>query len=395
MKETWRWYGPNDPVTLTDIQQAGASGIVTALHQISNGESWEVSEIMERKLEITGHNLEWSVVESIPVHEAIKQGLPERDHYIDNYCQSIRNLGQCGVKTVCYNFMPVLDWLRTDLNYRMPNGALALRFDFTDLAVFDCHILQRPDSENDYSPEQLSAADERLRMMTATDKSRLTNTIIAGLPGSEEGYTPDEIRNILAAYQRIDAAKLRNNLKCFLQAVVPVAESAGVRLAIHPDDPPYPILGLPRIVSNEADARWLLETVNSPANGLTFCTGSYGARPDNDLVRMIEQFADRIHFVHLRSTRRDDAGNFYEADHLGGDVDMYEVVKALLEEEARRKAQQRKDWQLPMRPDHGHQMLDDLGKEVNPGYSAIGRLRGLAELRGLALGIHRSVVSEQ
>lgn len=389
MKETWRWYGPNDPVSLMNIRQAGASGIVTALHHIPNGERWEVPEIMARKQEITGHGLKWSVVESIPVHEAIKQGLPERDRYIENYCQSIRNLGQCGVNTVCYNFMPVLDWLRTDLNYQMPNGALALRFDFTDLAVFDCYILQRPDSEKDYSPEQLAAADERLGMMTATDKSRLTNTIIAGLPGSEEGYSLDEIRGILSAYRGIDANKLHKNLHYFLQAVVPAAETAGVRLAIHPDDPPYPILGLPRIVSTEADARWLLETVNSPANGLTFCTGSYGARPDNDLVRMIKQFADRIHFVHLRSTRRDNDGNFFEADHLDGDVDMYEVVKALLEEEARRKAQQREDWQLPMRPDHGHQMLDDLGKEVNPGYSAIGRLRGLAELRGLALGIER------
>ncbi len=392
MLDSWRWYGPTDPVALWDVCQAGARGVVTALHDLPNGAVWPVDAIEARKKEIArvgegAAALRWAVVESVPVHESIKTAGPDRDRSIDAYAETLRNLGRCGIATVCYNFMPVVDWTRTDLGYRMPDGSLALRFDRSDLAAFDLFILKRKDAERDYDPHTRERAEARFGAMSAGDRERLSRTILAGLPGAEESYTVDAFREALAVYHAIGAGALRRNLIYFLEAVVPVAEKAGVRLAIHPDDPPFPILGLPRVVSTEEDVADLFGAIDSPANGLTFCTGSFGVRSDNNLVAMAERFADRIHFAHLRSTDRESDGSFYEADHLGGDVDMPAVMRVLLEEEGRRRKAGRDDAEIPMRPDHGHQMLDDLKKRTNPGYSAIGRLRGLAELRGLALGL--------
>ena len=391
MEQTWRWYGPKDPVSLDDVRQAGATGVVTALHHIPNGQVWPIADIKERQAVLAAKGLTWSVVESIPVHEEIKTHTGDYDKHIANYQQSIRNLAECGIDTVCYNFMPILDWTRTDLEYELPDGSRALRFDQIAFAAFELHLLKRKGAEVDYSEEEQRQALDYFNNMSDAEKEKLTRNIIAGLPGAEEGYTLDQFRARLAEYDGINKEQLRENMAYFLRAIVAVAEEVGVRLAVHPDDPPRPILGLPRIVSTIEDMQWLKETVDSIYNGFTMCTGSYGVRADNDLVRMIETFGDRIHFTHLRATcREENPKTFHEGAHLQGDVDMVAVVKAILTEEQRR--QNSGDVRpIPMRPDHGHQMLDDLHKKTNPGYSAIGRLKGLAEVRGVELALKQTM----
>lgn len=391
MIESFRWYGPNDPVSLQNIRQAGAVNIVSALHHLPNGAVWEIKEIKAHQKLIEAAGLTWGVVESVPIHEDIKQRTGAFEHYVNNYKQTLKNLASCGIHTVCYNFMPVLDWTRTHLYKPLEDGSTALSFEIAALRAFDLFILKRKGAEREYQRAEIESAQNYFNTLDDSAIQTLTKSIIAGLPGAEEGYTLDQFNQRIQAYKHLSKDDLHQHLILFLKELVPTLESVDLRMCIHPDDPPHSLFGIPRVVSTAEDLSILFDAIPSLHNGLTFCTGSFGVRADNDLVAMFAKHASRIHFLHFRSTQRDGKGNFYEANHLEGDVDMYAMVKAALSEEARRKKQGRADWALPMRPDHGHQMLDDLNKISNPGYSAIGRLRGLAELRGLAFAISRTL----
>ena len=386
MQETFRWFGVNDSVKLSYIKQAGATGVVTALHHVANGEVWEVEEILKVKNLIESHDLEWSFIESIPIHESIKLRTGDYLQRIENYKQSLRNVAACGIKNVCYNFMPVLDWTRTELFWKLPDGSTALRFDKVEMAVFEKFIMKREGVQGSYTPEILEKAKIRFSEMTPEEKQALEDNVLKGLPGTVDDLTIPVFKEMIAQYDNLSHADLKANLSYFLNEVIPVCEEHGIVMAIHPDDPPMDIMGLPRIIKSEKDLDDLVGFIDSPSNGITFCTGSLGANPDNDLPKLIRKFANRIHFLHLRNVKREADGSFYEDNHLEGSSDMYEVVKAVLEIEKERNIQ------LPMRPDHGHQMLHDLEpNSAYPGYTSIGRLRGLAELRGLALGISKSI----
>ena len=392
MTQTWRWYGPNDPVSLLDVRQAGATGVVNALHHIPNGDIWSVKEIQKRKNEIEKAGLTWDVVESLPVHEKIKTRSADFEQIIENYKESMKNLAACGVYVICYNFMPILDWTRTRLDMPLENGSLALEYNASELRVFDLCILRREGAEQDYTIEEIEQAKNQFKNLEALDIQRISDNMLKGLPGSEEGYSMEEFKAMLDTYKGINADQLRSHLVQFLSEIIPLAEELGIRMCIHPDDPPFTLLGLPRVMSTQADYQFIFDQVPPMSNGITFCTGSLGVRADNDLPAIFDSFADRVHFLHLRSTKRDAEGNFYEADHLTGDVDMFEIITRVIKEQRRRVAENRQDASIPMRPDHGHQMLDDLVKQkINPGYSAIGRLKGLAELRGLEWGINKMI----
>ncbi|MCR9273617.1 MULTISPECIES: mannonate dehydratase [Mameliella] len=402
MKQTWRWFGPKDLVTTDDVAQAGAEGIVSALHHVPTGTVWSRDEIAKRQAEIarlsdgSPSGLDWAVVESLPVSEDIKKQQGDWRQHIANYKESLHNLAASGLEVICYNFMPVLDWTRTDLAWRLPSGATCMRFDLTDFAAFDLHILARDGAREDYDAGLQEAAARRFAAMTDEAKEALAGNVVYGLPGAAERFSLEDVRAHLAEYAAMSEATLRGHLVDFLSEVAPVAQELGLRLCCHPDDPPFPLLGLPRIMSTEAQYRAVMEAVDLPANGITLCSGSLGARPDNDLPGMMERLGDRVHFLHLRNVKRETTvvrGSFHEAEHLGGDTDMVALVEAALREEARRKAAGRSDWSIPFRPDHGQDILDDLGRKAQPGYPSIGRLKGLAELRGIIAALSPRVVA--
>ena len=392
LEETFRWYGPNDAVTLAAIKQTGATGIVNALHHIPSGEVWTTDEIKKRKKIIENGGFSWSVVESVNVHDSIKIGTPDRDLAIENYIQTLKNLAAEGIKTVCYNFMPVLDWTRSDIDYRLPNGASALRFHAPAWRAFDLYILERPEAVNEFTPEEQQAAKKYLDSLSKEEITQLTNNMMAGLPGTRDVLTVEQFKGFLSKYDGVDTKTLKANMAYFLQAIIPEAEKVGVKMCVHPDDPPFPIFGLPRIVSTEKDLNDVVNAAPSPSNGLTYCTGSLGARGDNDLPGIVERLGQHFHFLHLRNVKREADGSFYEADHLDGSTDMYAVMKNIILEQKKRQDSGRTDIAIPMRPDHGHKLLDDFNYNTFPGYSVIGRLKGLAELRGLEMGVKRSLL---